>query len=211
MQLEWNDEWLLKASNPLLRRHSSLMRRNDLMTNQIRIMFGGVDTDLDTFIAQSQFVQAEAMKTFCELFRSRKFTRFNGLVWWNVRDGWPQLSDAVVDYYGGKKRAYYALKNAQRDQIVCVVDDHTAWAVNDARRPVKGRAVFTDAETGERRLAVDDFEIPANGKLALGSVPFEGQGVVLIDAVLDGQPFKSHFLYGEPPFNWRSICRWLRN
>ena len=210
-KLEWNDEWLLKASNPLLRRHSSLMRRNDLMTNQIRIMFGGVDTDLDTFIAQSQFVQAEAMKTFCELFRSRKFTRFNGLVWWNVRDGWPQLSDAVVDYYGGKKQAYYALKNAQRDQIVCVVDDHTAWAVNDARRPVKGRAVFTDAETGERRLAVDDFEIPANGKLALGSVPFEGQGVVLIDAVLDGQPFKSHFLYGEPPFNWRSICRWLRN
>ena len=210
-KLEWNDEWLIKASNPLMRRDSGLMRRNDLMTNQVRLMFGGVDTDLDTFIAQSQFVQAVAMKTFCELFRSRKFTRFNGLIWWNVRDGWPQLSDAVVDYFGGKKRAYYALKNAQRDQIVCVVDDHTAWAVNDARRPVKGRAVFTDAETGERRLAVDDFEIPANGKLALGSVPFEGQGVVLIDAVLDGQPFKSHFLYGEPPFNWRSICRWLRN
>ena len=210
-KLEWNDEWLIKASNPLMRRDSGLMRRNDLMTNQVRLMFGGVDTDLDTFIAQSQFVQAEAMKTFCELFRSRKFTRFNGLIWWNVRDGWPIISDAVVDYYGGKKPAYYALKNAQRDQIVCVVDDHTAWAVNDARRPVKGRAVFTDAETGERRLAVDDFEIPANGKLSLGSVPFEGQGVVLIDAVLDGQPFKSHFLYGEPPFNWRSICRWLRN
>jgi len=204
-KLEWNDEWLLKASNPLLRRDSWLMHRNDLMTNQIRIMFGGVDTDLDTFIAQSQFVQAEAMKTFCELFRSRKFTRFNGLIWWNVRDGWPQLSDAVVDYYGGKKPAYYALKNAQQDQIVCVVDDHTAWAVNDALRPVKGCAKFTDAEAGEVLLDVGEFVIPSNGKLALGKVPFAGQGVILINATLDGKPYRNHFLYGEPPFNWTKL------
>ena len=60
LKLEWNDEWLLKASNPLMRRNNSLVRRNNLMTNQVRIMFGGVDTDLDTFIAQSQTIQAEA-------------------------------------------------------------------------------------------------------------------------------------------------------
>ena len=204
-KLEWNDEWLLKASNPLLRRDSGLMLRNNLMTNQIRIMFGGVDTDLDTFIAQSQTVQAEAMKTFCEMFRTRKFTRFNGLIWWNVRDGWPQLSDAVVDYYGGKKQAYYALKTAQRNQIVCVVDDHTAWAVNDALHSVKSAAKFTDAETGKVLLDADDFEIPANGKVALGKVPFSGQGVIRIDATLDGKQFKNHFLYGEPPFDWSKV------
>ena len=207
-KLEWNDEWLLKASNPLLRRDSGLMRRNDLMTNQIRIMFGGVDTDFDTFIAQSQTVQAEAMKTFCELFRSRKFTRFNGLIWWNVRDGWPQLSDAVVDYYGGKKQAYYALKNAQRNQIVCVVDDHTAWAVNDALHSVKGAAKFSDAETGKVLLDAGGFEIPANGKVALGKVPFSGQGVILIEATLDGKSFKNHYLYGEPPFDWSRVREW---
>ena len=209
LKLDWNDEWRLKASNPYMRARPYLWKRNDLMTNQIRLMFGGVDTDFDTFIEQSQFVQAEAMKIFCELFRTRKFTSFNGLIWWNVRDGWPQLSDAVVDYYGGKKRAYYALRNAQQDQIVCLVDDHTAWAVNDARRPVKGCAKFTDAATGKVLLDAGEFDIPSNGKLALGQVPFSGQGVVLIAATLDGKPYTNHFLYGEPPFNWGNILNLL--
>ena len=209
LKLDWNDEWRLKASNPYMKGNAGLWKRNDLMTNQIRLMFGGVDTDLDTFIEQSQFVQAEAMKTFCELFRTRKFTRFNGLIWWNVRDGWPQLSDAVVDYYGAKKRAYYALRNAQQNQIVCLVDDHTAWAVNDTLRPVKGRAKFTDAATGKVLLDVGEFEIPSNGKLALGQVPFSGQGVVLIGATLDGKPYNSHFLYGEPPFDWTKLREWI--
>ena len=207
-ELDWNDEWRLKASAPWMRA-SHLWIRNNLMTNQIRIMFGGVDTDLDTFIAQSQFIQAEAMKTFCELFRSRKFTRFNGLVWWNVRDGWPQISDAVVDWYGVKKPAYYALKNAQKDQIVCLVDDHSAWAVNDAMRPVDGKARFWDSESGKTLLETS-FTIPANGKARLGTVPFEGQGVVKIEATLDGKPFKNHFLYGEPPFDWTSVQRWTK-
>ena len=211
LKLDWNDEWRLKASNPYMRAHRYLWKRNDLMTNQIRIMFGGVDTDLDTFIEQSQFVQAEAMKTFCELFRTRKFTRFNGLVWWNVRDGWPQLSDAVVDYYGVKKRAYYELRNAQQDQIVCLVDDHTAWAVNDALRPVKGRARFTDAATGKLLFDAGEFEIPANGKLALGAVPFSGQGVVLIYATLDGRAYANHFLYGQPPFKWTEVKEWMKD
>ena len=202
----WNDEWTLKASDPDVGGFGQ--RRNSLMTNQIKLMFGGVNTNLDAFIEQSQFVQAEAMKTFCELFRSRKFTRFNGLIWWNVRDGWPQISDAVVDYYGGRKRAYHALWNAQRDQIVCVVDDHTAWAVNDELHPVKGNARLTDVATG-KVLLERDFEIPANGKLALGSVPFTGQGVVKIEATLGGKPYRNHFLYGEPPFDWGEVKAWM--
>lgn len=202
----WNDEWTLKASDPDVGGFGQ--RRNSLMTNQIKLMFGGVNTNLDAFIEQSQFVQAEAMKTFCELFRSRKFTRFNGLIWWNVRDGWPQISDAVVDYYGGRKRAYHALWNAQRDQIVCVVDDHTAWAVNDELHPVNGNARLTDVATG-KVLLERDFEIPANGKLALGSVPFTGQGVVKIEATLGGKPYRNHFLYGEPPFDWGEVKAWM--
>ncbi len=203
----WNLEWQFKASDPKLQGFGS--RRNSLMTNQIKLMFGDVPTDLDAFIEQSQFVQAEAMKTFCELFRSRKFTRMNGLVWWNVRDGWPQISDAVVDWYGGKKLAYDVLKNAQRNQIVCLIDDHTAWAVNDERRAVKGTATFTDAATGKVLLETS-FEIPANGKFALGTVPFDGQGIIKIAATLDGKPYRNHFLYGEPPFDFGQIKEWMK-
>ena len=209
-KLEWNDEWLLRASNPLLRRDNSLIRRNDLMTNQIRIMFGGVDTDLDTFIEQSQTVQAEAMKTFCELFRSRKFTRFNGLVWWNVRDGWPQLSDAVVDYYGGKKPAYYALKAVQQDQLAMLRDDHSAWAVNDTRRPVKGHATYRDKVSGKILLDCD-YEIAANSKTQLGTVPFSGQGLIEIEYQVEGKSYRNHFLYGEPPFKWAEVKEWMKD
>ena len=203
----WNDEWTLKASDPRVGAFGQ--RRNSLMTNQIKLMFGCVDTNLETFVEQSQFVQAEAMKTFCELFRSRKFTSFNGLIWWNVRDGWPQISDAVVDYWGGKKRAYFELRNAQRNQIVCLVDDHAAWAINDEMRPVRGSATFTDAASGVKLLEAS-FEIPANGKVRLGTVPFSGQGVVKIAATLDGRPFSNHFLYGEPPFKWSQVKEWMK-
>ena len=202
----WNEEWQFKASDPWLCGFGN--QRNSLMTNQLKIMFGGVPTDLDKFIEQSQFVQAEAVKTFCELFRSRKFTRANGLIWWNMRDGWPQISDAVVDYYGGKKRAYFALRNAQRDTIVCLTDDRTAWAVNDTLRPVKGNAVFTDAATG-KVLFEAAFYIPPNGKVALGKVPFKGRGLVKIAATIDGEPYENHFLHGEPPFDWNAVKSWF--
>ena len=80
------------------------MDRNNLMLNQVNILFGSVPDDLDEFIFASQSVQAEAMKYFVEMWRGRKFER-TGIIWWNVRDGWPIVSDAVVDYYGSKKLA----------------------------------------------------------------------------------------------------------
>ena len=203
---KWNDEWILKASDPEI--GSFGFRRNSLMTNQIKIMFGDVATDLDEFLAQSQVVQAEAMKTFCELFRSRKFTSFNGLIWWNVRDGWPQISDAVVDYYGGKKRAYWALRSVQHNQLVMMRDDHSAWAVNDRRYPVKGHAKFTDKVSG-RVLLECDYEVAANSKTQLGTVPYHGQGLVTIEYVCDGESLRNHFLYGEPPFKWAQVKDWL--
>ena len=206
--LDWNDEWRLKASNPFLDRTSGLWGRNNLMTKQAKLMFGDAERDLDGFVEESQTIQAEAMKTFCELFRSRKFTRFNGLIWWNVRDGWPQISDAVVDYYGGKKHAYYALKAAQRDVLALLVDDRSAWVVNDLMRPVKGTAIYRDKATGKTLLECA-YEVAANSKTRLGDVAFSGQGLVEIEYTVDGGAVrKNHFLYGEPPFKWTDVRRW---
>jgi len=204
----WNDEYQCKASIPFV--HGDYSRhRNHLMTNQVKLMFGAPSTDLDIFIDQSQVVQAEAMKTFVELFRSRKFARTTGLIWWNVRDGWPQLSDAVVDYFYSKKLAYWIIRNAQRDQIVMVRDDHRAIAVNDTLIAVKGSVVIRDAASGKTVLERTDFTIPANGTLDLGEVAWQGQGVLLVEATLGGKPFKNHFLYGEIPFDYQSIRKLL--
>ena len=206
---DWNLAWRCKATCPYDDPEDHLWTRNDIMLHQTRIMFGETPRDLDAFVAASQIVQAEAMKTFVELYRTRKFDGMNGFIFWNVRDGWPVVSDAVVDYYFDRKAAYYAIRAVHGDTLVAVRDDHTVWAVNDCRRPVGGRVRVTDAATG-RELMRRTFEVAANGRTALGSVPFAGQGLLLVDYEIDGRAVKNHFLYGEPPFRLAEVCRWLK-
>ena len=200
----WNDEYQCKASRPFVTGDYGRVR-NHLMSNQVKLMFGAPSSDLDTFIDQSQIVQAEAMKTFVELFRSRKFAQTTGLLWWNVRDGWPQLSDAVVDYFYSKKPAYWTIRNAQRDQIVMVRDDRRVIAVNDTLGAVKGSVRISDAASGRTVFVQGDFTIPANGTRDLGAVDWSGQGVLVIEATLGGRPFVNHFLYGEIPFDYAKV------
>ena len=203
----WNREWQFKASDPWLDGFG--FRRNSLMTNQIKIMFGDVPTDLDDFILASQIVQAEAMKTFVELFRSQKFTKKNGLIWWNVRDGWPQISDAVVDYYGGKKRAYYAIRNSQYDQLVMVRDDHKVVAINDTLRPVEGNVKVMDRKSGSVLLK-KPYSVPRNSAAEIGSVELSGQGVLDIAYEQGGEKHTNWFLYGEPPFDFKKVKEWMK-
>ena len=203
----WNGEWQFKASDPWLDGFG--FRRNSLMTNQLKIMFGEVPTDLDDFILASQIVQAEAMKTFVELFRSQKFTRKNGLIWWNVRDGWPQISDAVVDYYGGKKRAYYAIRNSQYDQLVMVRDDLKVVAINDTLRPVEGNVKVVDRKSGSVLLK-KPYSVPRNSAAEIGSVEWSGQGVLDIAYEQGGEKHTNWFLYGEPPFDFKKVKEWMK-
>ncbi len=207
---DWNDEWRLKASNPFLDPDSGLWLRNDLMTNQVARMFGSVERDLDEFAAQSQTFQAEALKTMVEIFRARKFARTGGLVWWNVRDGWPQLSDAVVDWYGVRKAAFFALRDAQRDVLALLLHDRSAWIVNDLLRPVSVRGAWRDRATGAMLLE-GVWDVPANAAQRVGEVPpDETQGVVDIEYVVDGGPMeRGHFLRGDPPFRWTDVREWL--
>ena len=203
----WNEEWQFKASDAWLNGFG--FRRNSLMTNQVKLQFGDVPTDLDDFILASQIVQAEAMKTFVELFRSQKFTRKNGLIWWNVRDGWPQISDAVVDYYGGKKRAYDAIRNVQHDQLVLVRDDHAVVAVNDTLKPVSGTVRIVDRESG-RTLFEATYAVPSNAAKVIGSVDWTGQGFLDIAYEQGGESHTNGFLYGEPPFDFEKVKAWLK-
>ena len=92
--------------------------RIPLMEGQEKTLFGRDFDDLETFSLASQLSQAEADKFFIERFRSQKWRR-TGLIWWNLIDGWPQLSDAVVDYYYNKKIAYAYIKNSQ--QAICLM------------------------------------------------------------------------------------------
>lgn len=111
-----NDEWQVHAVYHWA--HKAIERdRIRLMANQIRELFGEVPEDLPTFALASQITQAEAKKYFIESARLRKW-QTSGILWWNLLDGWPQFSDAVVDYYFSKKLAYHYIRRVQ--QPVCV-------------------------------------------------------------------------------------------
>ena len=212
--LEWNDEWMTKAVRAFPTEYWTNWRkeRNDLMINQIRLLFGTLSKDLDDFVTASQIVQAEAMKYFVERWRGGKFDKA-GIIWWNVKDGWPIISDAVVDYYGSKKLAYHFIKNVQHNACVFLNDAVDGFypliAVNDTRKPVNGKVTVTDVKSGKVHYQ-GDFFIDVNGKTVISHIPeIKGQGILLIKYEVDGKSEQNHYLYGQPPFDFSEYKKLL--
>ncbi len=208
----WNDEWQTKA----VRAHpkSTIMdKRNDLMINQVKALFGDYPKDLDKFIFASQVVQAEAMKFFVELWRMDKF-RKTGIIWWNLRDGWPIISDAIVDYYNNRKLAYFYIKKVQTNVCVMIGDSkdgkHQVVAVNDTREPASGSVTVRDADSGETIFS-SSFEVEPNGKTVIGNIPeLAKQTMWLIDYSTGNMKYTNHYLNGTPPFKLEDYNRWYK-
>ena len=210
-RLEWTPQWVYRATNPYLDMDNrALVHRNDHLLNQAGALFGDVARDdIDTLVAQTQSSQAESIKFQVELFRSRKFTKKGGFIVWNLRDGWPTISDAISDWYGTRKKAYFALRAAFRDVLPIVTEDRRLIVVNDRMAPSTGRVRLTEARTG--RLVLEaDFEVPANGVQDLAPVGWEEQGLFLIDYTVDGESFRTHYLHGDPPFRWADYAEWTK-
>jgi beta-mannosidase len=164
-------EWLVHAACPEVNTSSPWAYRIPLMTKQIDRIFGNSDDEIHNFCLKSQISQAEAVKFFIEHFRIQKNYRW-GILWWNIIDGWPQISDAVVDWYGTKKLAYGYIKRAQQPfNIMCDEPDENGMlelcAVNDNRMPVTVEFTVTEALSG-RVMASGNATVGADEKLSLG-------------------------------------------
>lgn len=96
--------------------------RTRLMANQVYTLFTNEIDSLEDFVMASQISQAEAMKYFIERMR-KDYDRNGGIIWWNIIDGWPQVSDAVVDYYFSKKIAYNYIKRSQIPTFLMINED----------------------------------------------------------------------------------------
>jgi len=208
---EWNDQWQTKAcrSHPY---STETIKRNDLMINQIREVFTEVPTDLDRFIQASQIIQAEATKYFIEFWRMNKFDR-NGILWWNLRDGWPVISDAVVDYYYSKKLAYHYIKRVQTDVCVMIGDakekGHPIVIVNDTRKNVQGTFSIKDADSGAL-LVNQSFNIDKNGKTAAGFLTESDKTKLwLIEWEVSGKTYKNHYFAYEPRVKLDEYLKWM--
>ena len=209
---DWNEEWMTKSVRPLPF-FVEFEGRNDLMTKQINLLFGFRPKTLEDFIGASQSTQAEAMKYFVEKFRGDRFRR-TGIIWWNVRDGWPIVSDAIVDYYNSKKLAYSYLWNAQRTVCVLINDEEKGVlplrAVNDSFVPAEGKVKVTDVESG-KVIYNGKFNVGSNDRSLVAGLPVpQGQGVLLIEYETGGQKYRNHYLYGEPPFDFAKYKTWMK-
>ncbi len=188
--------------------------RNHLMANQVKLMFGKEykDLDLDEFAYLSQVSQAEAMKFFVEHSRALKWQR-SGIIWWNLIDGWPQISDAVTDYYFVKKRAFSYLQRAQQPVLI-FFDEISGWthkvlATNDTREEARLRYRVQEADSGEMVLS-GDAVIPAGGKMELGMLKEIGssQQLYLIFWEQDGREYGNHYITGFPAYDAKRMHEW---
>lgn len=183
-----------------------------LMGEQIRQFFGYTPKSLEEFSFLSQISQAEANKFYIELFRCNKPVK-TGLIWWNLIDGWPQFSDAVVDWYFEKKIAYYYIKRVQ--QPVCVMLSemenwhHRVVIANDTLKEVTVKYRVTDADTKDV-LAEGSAVICANGIQNADSIRlyYSDKKMLLIDYEVDGVKHKNHYLCGLPPFSPEHYRKW---
>ena len=206
-----NDQWATKAVRSM-RHQPQHASRIQLMTNQLSYLFTDVPDNLDDYVLASQVAQAEAFKFFIEWFRQAKWRR-TGILWWNLRDCWPIISDAIVDYYGRKKLAYPFVLRSQADvTIVCGEPEggaHPVWVVNDTLSDAEGRLAIRDVDSGETVLECD-FAAPANERVRTGEISRPaGQGMWLIEWRCGGETLRSHYLYGEPTFALGDYKRWL--
>lgn len=213
-----NDEWILHSTNPTLEPGRSWVTPQDmrvkLMIDQIRHLFGDMPARLEEFSRASQAVQAEAMKFFIERFRGGKGRR-TGILWWNLMDGWPQFSDAVVDYYFNKKAAFHAIRRAQEDVGLLLREPaqgkQELVAVNDTRAEVAVVCSVRDVDQPQGELFSAQVTIPAHGLVVVGSIPFEPsvQRMYALRWTWAGRTARNHYLAGQPPFSLARYLRWM--
>ncbi len=204
----FNKQWSLHSSD-----QNGSLSRVQLMWDQIKQLFDFEPQNIEDFILASQISQAEAKKFFIERVRVHKpYT--SGVIWWNMLDGWPQMSDAVVDYFFEKKLAYHYIKRSQ-NPFVLMIDEMRDWtytlvASNDTLREVSGNYKVFDLDTGET-LAQDCFNVRGNANKSLANVPmfYPEKRFLVIEWKIDDNIYYNHYLCGMPAFDFKQYKGWL--
>ncbi|MBQ9995054.1 MAG: hypothetical protein IJP32_01675 [Clostridia bacterium] len=184
-------QWLVHAAAMTGEESHAYGYRIRLMWNQAETLFGKgnkATADLETFSVASQISQAEAKKYFIERFRLSKWRR-TGIIWWNLIDGWPQISDAIVDYYYDKKLAYDYIKRSQKP--FCMMFDEpeneklNLYGVNDTRTDKTIRYTVED-DTG-RIVVSGEALVKSDESTAVCAIPATDEKRYYIIRWTDGE------------------------
>jgi len=141
-------------------------------------------------------------------------SRRSGIIWWNLMDGWPQFSDAVVDYYFSRKLAYSFIKRSQ-EPLCLVLQEPQNWrqalvACSDPRCDLPLEYTVRDVDSGE--LLIQGRGVArADAVTVLGQIPFSmgARRFYLLAWQSDFGPGRNHYLAGNPPFELAQYRGWL--
>ncbi len=205
----YNEEWSLHSSD-----QNGSMNRVKLMEDQIIQLFGFKPDNIEDFSIASQISQAEAKKFFIERIRIKKpYT--SGIIWWNMLDGWPQMSDAVVDYFFDKKLAYTYIKHSQ-EPFAVMIDEMSDWyypiiASNDTLKNKKGSFRVYDIDT-KQVLSEGRFDIKPNENAKLGMIRmmYSEKKFLVIEWEIEDKKYFNHYLCGYPAFDFETYKAWLK-
>ena len=213
------DEYLVHAASMETEGDAPYAYRIQLAYDQVVTLFGSAEEDLGDFVRQSQISQAEAKKYFIEKFRIGKGKR-TGIIWWNLLDGWPQVSDAIVDYYFTKKLAYHYIKRSQ--EPVCLMFDEPAdgkiqlVGVNDLPGEVQVfyqvKKIHADKSTEEEICLSGEVVIEADSSVRIEALPIaeDEKEFYLIEWELGGQSFKNHYFINIIDIDYQKYMAALR-
>lgn len=209
------DEYLVHAASMDTGMEEPYAYRIKLAYDQVVTLFGTAEPELNDFVRQSQISQAEAKKYFIEKFRIGKWER-TGIMWWNLLDGWPQVSDAVVDYYYRKKLAYHYIKRLQ--EPVCLMFDEPKngvlhlIGVNDlpTNQKVQYKVSRIDGDATAEVLRGEAYLV-ADSSAEIGGIPVSDteKTFYLIEWMRDGKPYKNHYFTNIINIDYRKYLRAL--
>ena len=191
--------WLAHCTTMVDSMDTDFSYRIQLMADQVDVLFEQKPDNLSDFAKMSQISQAEADKYFIEKYRISK-PRRTGIIWWNIVDGWPQFSDAVVDYYYTKKLAYHYIKRSQTP--VCLMFDEPEnnllplYVSNDTFEGKNVQFKVTNITDGKVVSEGSAFaEADKSAKLAAINIQPDEKKFYLIEWTIDGDEtiYKNHY------------------
>lgn len=209
-----SEENLFNRQHDQWRMHTGMMEigddkpyafRTKINDTQMMAVFGCVPEEPVAFSKVSQYCHAEGFKFFVELFRTQRW-RKTGMIWWNLLDGWPQITEASVDYYFKKKLGFDYIQRSQQPLCLMIREPHDGAldivAANEFRTEKQITYKLTDIET-DICLASGEAILQPNSLTELGSIPFDSNGnrYYLLELVCEGKTYRNHYVSGEVPFS----------
>jgi beta-mannosidase len=140
---------------------------------------------LDKIVFLSQCLHGEAHKYWIEMCRVYQ-NYCGGIIWWNLIDGWPQCSDAVVDYFLEKKVSYYITMQSQQPILPIILPNHEIWVVNNSKKSIQGSLLIMKLQFSTNQIVTlndktyDFINIDPNQSRSIGVVRSQPETIAYI-------------------------------